>query len=101
MSLSQWGASGSYLFLASELILAAATLSKAHEADSVGRGVCDRKLLFQREISLVGVFLLSGFGHVLLNRNLVASSLRLLCCGELGGQEVALVPSVIPASEAQ
>lgn len=36
MSLSQWGASGSDLFLASELILAAATLSKAHEADSLG-----------------------------------------------------------------
>lgn len=36
MSLSQWGASGSYRFLTSELILAAATLSKAHETDSVG-----------------------------------------------------------------
>lgn len=69
MSLSPWGASGSSLFLASALILAAATLSKAQEADSVGPrmkaprgqglGVCNRKLLFQGEVSSVGIFLLS------------------------------------------
>lgn len=54
MSLSQWGASGSYLFLASELILAAATLSKAHEADSVGPGCVRQKTLVSKRNQLSG-----------------------------------------------